>query len=147
MSLIRAGSDEWKWGINLREMARIWKGGCIIRARFLDSIMNAFERQPDLPNLLLDTDFMTWMRRSEQSWRKLIATAVQMGIPVPALSASLSYFDSYRSPQLPQNLTQAQRDFFGAHTYQRADRPTAGFVHTDWSALFAKIPRPSGGAK
>jgi 6-phosphogluconate dehydrogenase len=147
MSLIRAGSEEWEWGINLREMARIWKGGCIIRARFLDSIMRAIERQPDLPNLLLDTEFMTWMRRSEQSWRKLITTAVQMGIPVPALSASLSYFDSYRSAQLPQNLTQAQRDFFGAHKYQRADRPSAGFVHTDWTTRLAKSPQPPGGTK
>ncbi len=144
MSLIRAGSKEWEWSINLREMARIWKGGCIIRARFLDSIMRAFERQPDLPNLLLDSDFMASMRRSEQSWRKLIATAVQMGIPVPALSASLSYFDSYRSAQLPQNLTQAQRDYFGAHTFQRTDRPDGGFVHGDWAA---KSPRTSGGAK
>ncbi len=147
MCLIRAGSAEWQWDINLREMARIWKGGCIVRARFLDSIMRAFELQPDLPNLLLDSEFMTWIRRSEPSWRKLIVTAVQMGIPVPALSASLSYFDSYRSAQLPQNLTQAQRDFFGAHTYQRADRPTAGFVHTDWPTLFAKSNRPSGGTK
>jgi 6-phosphogluconate dehydrogenase len=147
MSLIRAGSEEWQWNINLREMARIWKGGCIIRARFLDSIMRAFERQPDLPNLLLDSEFMTGMQRSERSWRKLIASAVQMGIPVPALSASLSYFDSYRSARLPQNLTQAQRDFFGAHTYQRADRPTAGFVHTDWAGLSTKPFRPAGGKK
>ena len=147
MSLIRAGSDEWQWNISLREMARIWKGGCIIRARFLDSIMRAFERQPDLPSLLLDSEFMMWIRRSEQSWRKLIATAVQMGIPVPALSASLSYFDSYRSAQLPQNLTQAQRDFFGAHAYQRVDRPTAGFFHTDWTKPVAKSPHSSGGKK
>src|SRR5271169_2932441 len=96
MSLIRAGSEEWQWDINLREVARIWKGGCIIRARFLDSIMHAFERQPDLPNLMLDSEFMAWIQRSEQSWRRLIATAVQIGIPVPALCASLSYFDSYR---------------------------------------------------
>jgi 6-phosphogluconate dehydrogenase len=147
MSLIRAGSAEWEWSINLREMARIWKGGCIIRARFLDSIMRAFERQPDLPNLLLDSEFMTWIQRSERSWRKLIASAVQMGIPVPALSASLSYFDSYRSAHLPQNLTQAQRDYFGAHTYQRADRPTAGFVHSDWVRLSTKTSRPTGGKK
>ena len=147
MSLVRAGSREWKWDINLREMARIWKGGCIIRARFLDSIMRAFERQPGLPNLLLDTDFVKSIQRSEQSWRRLIATAVQMGIPVPALSASLSYFDSYRSAQLPQNLTQAQRDFFGAHTYQRTDRPADTFVHTDWAALPATSPQPSGGTK
>ena len=144
MSLIRAGSQEWQWNINLREMARIWKGGCIIRARFLSSIMQAYERHPELPNLLLDYDFMTWIRRSEQSWRKLIAAAVQMGIPVPALSASLSYFDSYRSTQLPQNLTQAQRDYFGTHLYQRIDRPSSGPVHTDWAKLSLKSHRTSG---
>jgi 6-phosphogluconate dehydrogenase len=144
MSLIRAGSQEWQWNINLREMARIWKGGCIIRARFLSSIMQAYERHPELPNLLLDYDFMTWIRKSEQSWRKLIAAAVQMGIPVPALSASLSYYDSYRSTQLPQNLTQAQRDYFGTHTYQRIDRPSSGPVHTDWAKLSLKSHRTSG---
>ncbi len=146
MSLIRAGSIEWKWDINLREMARIWKGGCIIRARFLNTIMGAFERQPGLPNLMLDAECMSWLQRLEGAWRKLIATVVQMGIPVPAMSASLSYFDSYRSQQLPQNLTQAQRDLFGAHTYQRADRPGAGFVHTDWLSLLPKASKP-GGAK
>jgi 6-phosphogluconate dehydrogenase len=135
MNLIRAGSQEWQWNINLREMARIWKGGCIIRARFLNSIMNAYEKHPELPNLLLDYDFMAWTRKAERSWRKVIGTAVQMGIPVPALSASLSYFDSYRSDRLPQNLTQAQRDYFGAHTYQRTDRPNAGPVHTNWASL------------
>ena len=141
MNLIRAGSREWQWDINLRELARIWKGGCIIRARFLESIMRAYERHPELPNLLLDYDFMTWIRKTEQSWRKLIATAVGLGIPVPALSASLSYFDSYRSAQLPQNLTQAQRDYFGAHTYHRTDRPNAGAVHSDWAGLSTKSRR------
>jgi 6-phosphogluconate dehydrogenase len=144
MNLIRTGSHEWQWNINLREIARIWKGGCIIRARFLDSIMRAYERHPELPNLLLDYDFMTWIRKTEQSWRKLIATAVRMGIPVPALSASLSYFDSYRSAQLPQNLTQAQRDYFGAHTYHRTDRPNAGAIHSDWVGLAAKPDRKTG---
>ena len=147
MSLIRAGSQEWQWNINLRELARIWKGGCIIRARFLDSIMHAFERQPDLPNLMLDYDFMTWMRRAERSWRWVIATAVQLGIPVPALSVSLAYFDGYRSAQLPQNLTQAQRDFFGFDSYQRTDRPNAGFVHTDWAGLARTSARSAGGKK
>jgi len=147
MSLIRAGSDEWRWNINLREIGRIWKGGCIIRARFLDSIMRAFERQPSLPNLLLDSDFMRSIQRSEGPWRKVIAAAVQLGIPVPALSASLAYFDSYRSMHLPQNLTQAQRDFFGAHTYQRSDRPAGGFFHTDWASLPAATSRPPGGKK
>ncbi len=147
MNLIRAGSHEWQWGINLREMARVWKGGCIIRARFLDPIMRAYERHPELPSLLLDYDFMTWIRKSEQAWRRLVATAVQLGIPVPALSASLSYFDSYRSEQLPQNLTQAQRDYFGAHTYHRVDRPAAGPVHTNWAAEAAKTSRPTGDRK
>ena len=141
MNLIRAGSQEWQWDINLREMARIWKGGCIIRARFLDSIMRAYDRHPELPNLLLDYDFMTSIRKSEQSWRKVISIAVKMGIPVPALAASLSYFDSYRSAQLPQNLTQSQRDFFGAHTYHRVDRPNSGAVHTDWARYFSKHER------
>ena len=147
MNLIRAGSQEWQWNINLREIARIWKGGCIIRARFLDSIMRAYERHPELPNLLLDYDFMTWIRKTEQSWRKLVAAAVRMGIPVPALSASLSYFDSYRSAQLPQNLTQAQRDYFGAHTYHRTDRPNAGAVHSDWAGLAAKSEHLAGEKK
>jgi 6-phosphogluconate dehydrogenase len=147
MNLIRAGSQEWQWDINLREMARIWKGGCIIRARFLDSIMQAYEQHPELPNLLLDYNFMSWIRRAEQAWRKVIATAVRMGIPVPALSASLSYFDSYRSAQLPQNLTQAQRDYFGAHSYQRIDRPEAGAMHTDWAKLSMRPGRAKGEKK
>ena len=147
MNLIRTGSHEWQWDINLRELARIWKGGCIIRARFLDPIMRAYERHPELPSLLLDYDFMTWIRKSEHSWRRLVATAVSLGIPVPALSASLSYFDSYRSAQLPQNLTQAQRDYFGAHTYHRVDRPDAGPVHTDWAGQATNARRPSGERK
>jgi 6-phosphogluconate dehydrogenase len=147
MNLIRAGSQEWQWNINLREMARIWKGGCIIRARFLDSIMRAYEKHPELPNLLLDYDFMAWTRKAERLWRKVISTAVQTGIPVPALSASLSYFDSYRSARLPQNLTQAQRDYFGAHTYERTDRPNAGSMHTHWSSLSATHNRNRGEKK
>jgi len=135
MSLIRAGSKEYNWGVNLREMARIWKAGCIIRARLLDSIMKAFERNPELPNLLLDDQFKSAVLGEEANWRKVISTAVGLGIPVPAMSASLAYFDSYRSPELPQNLTQAQRDFFGAHTYQRKDDPQGPAVHTDWVAL------------
>ena len=143
MSLIRAGSERWQWNINLREMARIWKGGCIIRARFLNAIMRAFERQPDLPNLLLDCEFLSSILKLEPAWRKVVGTAIAAGIPVPALSASLSYFDSYRSAQLPQNLTQAQRDYFGAHTYQRADRPSSGFVHTDWASLVSGSSKSS----
>jgi 6-phosphogluconate dehydrogenase len=138
MSLIAAGAREWGWKISLREMARIWKGGCIIRALLLDPIMQAFERQPALPNLLLDSDLQSRIVHSLPAWRKVVGLAASLGIPAPAFSASLAYFDAYTAAQLPQNLTQAQRDFFGAHTYQRADRPEAGFVHSDWSALISR---------
>src|SRR5918997_1127143 len=135
MNLIRAGSDNWKWGIDLGETARIWKGGCIIRARFLGKIKDAYQRRPDLPNLLLDPDFNAYIQRAQANWRRVVATAAQAGIPVPAFSASLGYFDAYRTANLPLNLTQAHRDFFGSHTYQRTDRPDAGFVHTEWEEL------------
>ena len=135
MSLIRAASAEYKWDVHLREMARIWKGGCIIRARFLDTIMRAYERRADLPNLLLDKDVAREVRAAQAAWRRTVSAAQASGIPVPAMSASLAYFDGYRSAHLPQNLTQAQRDFFGAHTYERADKPGAGFIHTDWPSL------------
>jgi 6-phosphogluconate dehydrogenase len=135
MSLIAAGARKWNWKINLREIARIWKGGCIIRALLLDPIMQAFERQPALPNLLLDSDLQSRITAALSGWRRVVGVAAALGIPAPAISASLAYFDAYTAAQLPQNLTQAQRDFFGAHTYQRADRPEAGFVHSDWSAL------------
>ncbi len=138
MSLIQRGSQEYKWGISLREMARIWKGGCIIRARLLDAIMKAFDRSNDLHNLLLDPEFKDAVLKAEPNWRKVVETAVNLSIPVPAISASLAYFDSYRSADLPQNLTQAQRDFFGAHTYQRKDDPNGPFIHTEWSTLVKK---------
>ncbi|ABF41812.1 6-phosphogluconate dehydrogenase (decarboxylating) [Candidatus Koribacter versatilis Ellin345] len=138
MSLIRAGSKEWNWNVNLREMARIWTGGCIIRARLLADIMHAFDRDANVANLLVESEFTSRVLESEKNWRSVVQTAAGLGIPTPAFSSSLAYFDSYRSMQLPQNLTQAQRDFFGAHTYQRADRPDAGFVHTDWIKLVKK---------
>ncbi|HEX7154670.1 MAG TPA: NADP-dependent phosphogluconate dehydrogenase [Thermoanaerobaculia bacterium] len=133
MALIQAGAREWKWEIDMREVARIWKAGCIIRARFLDSIMRAYERNAALPNLLLDEKFRDDLTSSQGAWRRAVSYAQSNGIAVPALSASLAYFDSYRTASLPQNLTQAQRDFFGAHTYQRNDQGAdAPFVHTDW---------------
>ncbi|MBA3438702.1 MAG: NADP-dependent phosphogluconate dehydrogenase [Pyrinomonadaceae bacterium] len=135
MDLIAAGSREYNWDINLRETARIWKGGCIIRARFLDTIMQAYERTPELPNLLLDVELGPSIQKAQSAWRYAVTTAQTLGIPVPAMSSSLAYFDSYRTANLPQNLTQAQRDFFGAHTYERADKSGQGFVHTDWTKL------------
>jgi 6-phosphogluconate dehydrogenase len=133
-NLIRAGSEEWKWDIDLSEMARIWKGGCIIRARFLDFIKAAYKRDPRLPNLLLDEDFRTWLTQAGSSvnWRGCLHTAQSYGVPCLAMGASLAYFDSYRTANLPQNLTQAQRDYFGAHTYERIDKPGQGAIHTDW---------------
>jgi len=135
MALIRAGSDQYQWNIDLSECARIWKGGCIIRAKLLESIKQAFKRQGDVHNLLVDPEFSSYLVEHQQDWRYAVTTAINAGIAVPALSASLAYFDSYRSANLPQNLTQAQRDFFGAHTYERVDKPQAGFMHTDWPSL------------
>jgi 6-phosphogluconate dehydrogenase len=130
MALIAAGSAQYTWDIRLAEMARIWKGGCIIRARLLDPVRAAFSSNPALVNLLLDPSIAADMQRAAPGWRRLVAAAASAGIPVPALGASLSYFDSYRTPRLPQNLTQAQRDAFGAHTFERVEKP--GFMHFDW---------------
>ena len=141
MSLLRVASREYRWNVSLREIARIWKGGCIIRARLLDTLMHAFERAPDLPNLLLDADVRPWLSEAERGWRRMVSAAAEAGIPVPSMAAALAYFDSYRSARLPQNLTQAQRDFFGAHTYQRIDRPEAGFVHTEWREVIEQSVR------
>ncbi|MEP6706388.1 MAG: NADP-dependent phosphogluconate dehydrogenase [Pyrinomonadaceae bacterium] len=137
-NLIRAGSAQWKWGIDLSEMARIWKGGCIIRAKFLDNIKAAYKREPNLANLLLAEDLRDWMRTAQTNWRHALNIAQGHGVPVPAMSASLAYFDSYRAADLPQNLTQAQRDFFGAHTYRRKDKPELGAVHTNWEGATDK---------
>jgi len=139
MSLIRAGSDHYNWNINLCEMARIWTGGCIIRARLLDSIMRAYEKSPHLESLLLDHELKDRIESAQRQWRRVSAKAQEHGIPVPALSASLAYFDSYRTARLPQNLTQAQRDAFGAHTYERTDHPERGFVHSDWLAIHDQL--------
>ena len=132
-ALMQAGSREWHWAIDMREIARIWKAGCIIRAKFLDSIMRAYERRAELPNLLLDDAFRDDLAKSHEAWRRAVTYAQSSGIAAPAFAASLAYFDSYRTANLPQNLTQAQRDFFGAHTYQRNDAgPDAPFVHSSW---------------
>jgi 6-phosphogluconate dehydrogenase len=135
MNVIRRGSDEYKWNVNLGELSRIWKGGCIIRAQFLDKIKQAYQRRADLPNLLLDPDFKAWALEAQPRWRQAVTTAQSLGIPAAAMSASLAYFDTYRAANLPLNLTQAQRDFFGSHTYQRTDDPSAAFVHTEWEEL------------
>jgi 6-phosphogluconate dehydrogenase len=135
MNLIRAGSEKWNWNIDLGECSRIWKGGCIIRAQFLDKIKQAYQRRSDLPNLLVDPDFKAWVEQAQPNWRKAVAAAITTGVPVPGMSASIGYFDTYRTADLPLNLTQAQRDFFGSHTYARTDKPEAGMIHTEWEEL------------
>jgi 6-phosphogluconate dehydrogenase len=135
MNLIRKGSEEYGWDINLGELSRIWKGGCIIRAQFLDKIKQAYQRRPDLPNLLLDPDFKAWVMEAQPRWRQAVTTAQSLGIPAAAMSASLAYFDTYRTENLPLTLTQAQRDFFGSHTYKRTDDPDGEAIHTEWEQL------------
>jgi 6-phosphogluconate dehydrogenase len=132
LSLIQAASHQYGWNISISEMARIWRAGCIIRARLLTPLREAFLKQPELPNLMVAESFAKELTQKAPAWRSTLATAVRLGVPAPCMAATLGYFDSYRSPELPQNLTQAQRDAFGAHTYQRKDRPEAGFVHTEW---------------
>jgi 6-phosphogluconate dehydrogenase len=133
MALLSMASKEYSYNLNLSEMARIWKGGCIIRAGFLNKIKDAFLHDPNLPNLLLAPEFKQTILDRQTAWREVIATAAKVGIPVPAFSASLDYFDSYRRANLPQNLTQAQRDYFGAHTYLRTDKD--GIFHSEWTKL------------
>lgn len=130
MALIAKASQEFNYNISLPESARIWKGGCIIRASFLDKIRKAFAENPGLPNLLLAPEFKQSILDRQEAWREVLVLANKLGIPVPAFSSSLDYFDSYRRANLPQNLTQAQRDYFGAHTYERTDKPRGEFFHT-----------------
>ncbi len=130
MELLRAASTEYKWNLNLSDIATIWRGGCIIRAKFLNRIVEAYQRDPALHNLLLDRYFTRIIRKAQRNWRVAVSTAIKHGVAVPAFSASLAYFDSYRQARLPANLLQAQRDFFGAHTYERIDKP--GVFHTEW---------------
>lgn len=130
MALIKAASSEWNWDLNLSKIAAIWKGGCIIRARFLDSIRRAYEQEPNLKNLILDKHIAQEVLKTSEKLRQTVALAAEQGIPAPAFSASLAYYDSYRCAELPQNLTQAQRDFFGAHTFERKDKQ--GNFHAKW---------------
>jgi 6-phosphogluconate dehydrogenase len=130
MELLRSGSTTYNWNLNISDIATIWRGGCIIRAKFLNRIVEAYQRDPALHNLLLDRYFTRAIRRAQPKWRLVLSTAIKHGVAAPAFSASLAYFDSYRSARLPANLLQAQRDFFGAHTYERIDKP--GVFHTEW---------------
>jgi 6-phosphogluconate dehydrogenase len=131
MDLLRSGSTTYNWDLNLSDIATIWRGGCIIRAKFLNRIVEAYKRNAALHNLLLDKYFTRIIKKTQRNWRVAVSAAIKHGVAVPAFSASLAYFDSYRSARLPANLLQAQRDFFGAHTYERIDKP--GVFHTEWT--------------
>ena len=131
--LMRAAAQEYKWNLNYGGIALMWRGGCIIRSRFLSKIKEAFDHTPKLTNLLLDNYFRGEIKKSQKGWRNVVATAAKKGIPVPAFSTALSFYDQYRSERLPANLLQAQRDYFGAHTYERIDRPRGEFSHTNWT--------------
>ena len=131
--LLRAAAAEYGWKLNYGGIALMWRGGCIIRSQFLGKIKEAFDKRKRLPNLLLDPHFKREIRKSQRGWRNVVATAAKKGIPAPAFSTALSFFDAFRSERLPANLLQAQRDYFGAHTYERIDRERGEFFHTNWT--------------
>ncbi len=131
--LMRAAAKEHKWNLNYGAIASIWRGGCIIRSVFLGKIKEAFDRRSDLPNLLLDPFFKSAVTKAHGAWRRVVTTAVKLGIPVPTVGSALSFYDGYRHERLPANLLQAQRDYFGAHTYERVDKPRGQFFHTNWT--------------
>ena len=129
---MREAQNEYDWKLNFGEIAQIFRGGCIIRAGFLQKITEAYALDPDLANLLLDPYFNEAIQKGQAAWRKVVATATEYGISIPTFSSALSYYDGYRSSRLPQNLLQAQRDYFGAHTYERVDEARGKFFHIDW---------------
>ncbi len=137
--LMREAAKAHDWNLNYGDIALMWRGGCIIRSRFLGEIKQAFEKNPALENLLLDSYFTGVMERCQESWRRTVRQAVDFGIPVTALSSALMFFDGYRSSRLPSNLLQAQRDYFGAHTYERTDRPRGEFFHTNWTGTGGSV--------
>ena len=134
MVQLGAASQLYNWNLNFKDIASIWRGGCIIRARFLNCITDAYQKNPDLKNLILDPFFTEVITRTQANWRIAVCTAIEYGVATPAFSAALAYYDSYRQERLPANLLQAQRDYFGAHTYERIDKPAGEFFHTEWFA-------------
>jgi 6-phosphogluconate dehydrogenase len=137
--LMREAADSHGWQLNYGGIALMWRGGCIIRSAFLGNIKQAYEKNPALENLLFDDFFRQAMIAAQAGWRRVVVKAVELGIPTPAISSALAYYDGYRSARLPANLLQAQRDYFGAHTYERIDRPRGEFFHTDWTGRGGKV--------
>lgn len=137
LNLIGKASQDFNWGINLSECARIWKGGCIIRAKILNTIKEAFVKESSLDNLLLDGECANEIVRRQTAWRRVVSLAIASGISIPSLSSSLEYFDSFRTQALPTNLLQAQRDFFGSHTFERVDQARGQYFHCHWTNYHA----------
>ena len=137
--LLREAAKDQGWNLNFGGIALMWRGGCIIRSRFLGKIKQAYDTNPQLTNLLLDEFFSKTLNDYQASWRRAIVQAIQLGAPTPAFSTALSFYDGYRSARLPANLLQAQRDFFGAHTYERVDKPRGQFFHTNWTGRGGRI--------
>lgn len=136
---MRSAAGIYNWDLNYGGIALMWRGGCIIRSAFLGEIKNAYDRNPQLTNLLLDPYFKNEVDEAQAGWRRVVANAVGAGIPVPAMSSALAFYDGYRLERLPANLIQAQRDYFGAHTYERTDRPRGEFFHTNWTGTGGDI--------
>ncbi len=132
-ALLREAAREFNWDLNYGSIALLWRGGCIIRSAFLGKIRDAFAKEPGLLNLLIDPYFKNKIEEAQEGWRRVVAESLLKGIPIPAIASALTYFDGYRSAKLPANLLQAQRDYFGAHTYERTDRPRGEFFHTNWT--------------
>jgi len=137
--LLKAAAKENGWNLNMGGIALMWRGGCIIRSRFLGKIKEAFDKNPAIDNLLLDSFFSSALNQYQSSWRKAVVHAVELGIPTPAFSTALNFFDGYRTARLPANLLQAQRDYFGAHTYERTDKPRGQFFHTNWTGRGGRV--------
>ncbi|THF55197.1 MAG: decarboxylating NADP(+)-dependent phosphogluconate dehydrogenase, partial [Methylophaga nitratireducenticrescens] len=137
--LMREAAATYGWELNYGGIAMMWRGGCIIRSQFLSKIRDAFERNPKLQNLLLDEFFIDAITEALPGWRKAVVQAIEIGVPVPTFSSALSFYDGYRSKRLPANLLQAQRDYFGAHTYERLDKPRGEFFHTNWTGRGGKV--------
>ena len=131
--LMREAAKEYGWTLNYGNIALLWRSGCIIRSVFLEKIKAAFDKNPNLSNLLLDDYFAKLVGSCQESWRRVVAQGVTLGVPLPAFSTALAFYDGYRSERLPANLLQAQRDYFGAHTYERLDKPRGTFFHTNWT--------------
>jgi 6-phosphogluconate dehydrogenase len=137
--LLRAAEKEYGWRLNLGGIALMWRGGCIIRSIFLANIKAAYDKNPELANLLLDDFFASALNKYQGSWRKAIVQAIELGVPTPAISTALAFYDGFRTARLPANLLQAQRDYFGAHTYERVDKPRGEFFHTNWSGRGGRV--------